>query len=301
MNFRTFTVTKDDNDRRIDRIARRFLPEMSLSGIYKLLRKGMIRVDGKKVAPDFHVFEGNGLEIAQPLLESVKISEKPAISGFSPEILLETPDLLFINKPSGIQVHGEGGLDRLIPQTEESSLSLSFRTGPLHRLDKDTTGILTFSRSLEGAQWFSKSIGDRLFEKYYFGVAEGLLSAADQWEDVTEDGKNMITRVQPLAWIKNSVRPLTLVRYRIITGRKHQIRKQSSLRGHPLLGDTRYGSPETKGTYFLHASLMKFPEERPAKIPEILTAPLPERFHSFLLETFGADTLAQIGAGDLYC
>lgn len=300
MIFQYFSITKDDHDRRLDRIVRRFLPDISLSGIYKLLRKGLIRIDGKKVSRDFHVMEGNELGIAPFLLGSVKPAAVPEPSDFIPDILLETRDLLFINKPCGISVHGEGGLDQLIPQTVDSCSSLSFRTGPLHRLDKDTTGILTFSRSLEGARWFSRAVGEHLLEKYYLGVAEGILLTGAEWQDMAEDGKLMITRVVPLAWTDNVHPPLTFARFRIITGRKHQIRIQSSRRGHPLFGDTKYGSDAKIASYFLHASRIVFPSGRPETIPAKVFAPLPERFRAKIGELFGVDVLAHIEQGELY-
>ena len=174
MDFRSYTITKDDSGRRIDRVVRRFLPELSLSAVYKLLRKGLIRVDEKRISPDFHVEEGSSLSLADFLFVPQRLpvsSPKSAASVAIPvEIILETQDLLFVNKPAGIPVHGEGGLDRLIPASERAERSLSFRSGPLHRLDSGTTGIIAFSRSLEGARWFSDAIHEHRMEKYYLGI-----------------------------------------------------------------------------------------------------------------------------------
>lgn len=300
MEFSVFTVTKDDNDRRVDRIARRFLPKESLSGIYRLLRKGLIRVDGKKIPPDHHVKEGNILNIAPNLLDSIRSTTISPNKSLIPDTLLETSDLLFINKPSGIPVHGIGGLDQLIPQTLASNSSLSFKTGPLHRLDVDTTGILTFSRSLEGARWFSQCVRDRIFYKYYVGILEGCLEINSQWQDKSDDGKEMITIAKPLCVSKNTLFPLTLVKFQIITGRKHQIRIQSSLHGYPLTGDRRYGCVKKNDTYFLHALEIIFPDERLKCVPKRLLAPFPVRFIDKVNETFGQDVLAYIERGELY-
>lgn len=300
MEFRTFKITKDDSDRRVDRVARRFLPKMSLVGIYTLLRKGLIRVDGKKVSPDSHVSEGSFLGIAYNLIDSVRTEEVPVSVDFTPEIILATEDLLFINKPAGIPVHGVGGLDRLIAQSISSSQSLSFKTGPLHRLDKDTTGLLAFSRSLEGARWFSESVSNHIFKKYYLGLAEGFFDSESEWHDVTDDDKEMITIAKPIATSRDTIVPLTLVLYRIITGRKHQIRIQTSRHGHPLVGDTRYKSKLRPPPYYLHAWQLLFPPDRLTNIPEKLIAPLSGNFHEILLKSFDKDVLAHIGQGDLY-
>ena len=110
----------------------------------------------------------------------------------------------------------------------------------------------------------------------------------------------MQTHIIPLAWLTNTDQPLTLIRFRILTGRKHQIRIQSSRRGYPLLGDSRYGSPIKNGTYYLHASCLVFPSNRLENLPERVYAPLPARFNSFMELTFGPDVLAQIERGELY-
>jgi len=297
MDFRTYCITKDDSGRRIDRVVRRFLPGLPLSGIYRLLRKGLIRIDNKKIPPDFVVIEGNRLGIASVLDENL---QKKAVPGTNTdfqtvfktipvEIILETRDLLFLNKPAGIAVHGEQGLDSLVPSSDSANNSLSFRTGPLHRLDFNTTGLLTFSRSLVGAQWFSSCVSSHRLEKYYLGIIRGNLDTESEWHDMAEGGKEMITYAVPLAHSVKTGDQLTLARYRIITGRKHQIRIQTSGHGFPLAGDETYkgGNPVSGRSYFLHAWQMYFPEDRPDDIPEKIIAPLGERFRQCILDNFG--------------
>jgi len=300
MEFKSFNITKDDHDRRADRIVRRFLPKLSLSGIYKLMRKGLVRIDGKKVSPEFHVIEGSSLEIAVGLLDTVKDQREPQLTGFIPEILHESADLLFINKPAGLPVHGDGGLDSLIAQSASSDQSLSFRTGPLHRLDRDTTGILAFSRSLTGARWFSLGVHEHHFQKYYLGIVEGPVTETAEWRDSDEDDKPMITLVRPVTRAKATGHQTTLLRFQIVTGRKHQIRIQSQKRGHPLIGDSRYNPRKSPDSYCLHAWQMLFPADRPEDIPEKIVAPLPDRFKTRIRELFGADVLAHIERGELY-
>lgn len=297
MDFRAYYITKDDSGRRIDRVARRFLPGLPLSGIYRLLRKGLIRVDNNKVAPDFLVTEGNELRIASVLDENLQKAVSPipnsGLRDIPPnntvEILLETKDLLFLNKPAGIAVHGEQGLDSLIPSSVSANNSLSFRTGPLHRLDVNTTGLITFSRSLAGAKWFSSCVSSHRLEKYYLGIVRGTVSHNCEWHDMAEDGKEMITHAVPLAYSFKPGDTLSLVRFRIITGRKHQIRIQSSGHGFPLAGDETYdgGKPLCGTTYFLHAWQLYFPEDRPDDVPEKLIAPVGDLFRRCIIEHFG--------------
>jgi 23S rRNA pseudouridine955/2504/2580 synthase len=324
MDFRTYKITMDDANRRVDRIIRRFLPELSLSAVYKLLRKGLIRVDGARVSPDFHVNAGSSIMIAaivdsaqpgytsQPGCDQETVADSKVLNPIVScklEVLLETDDLVFINKPVGIPVHGEGGLDALVPSSERADNSLSFRTGPLHRLDRDTSGVIAFSRSLAGAQWFSSSVSAHAFEKYYLGIARGHLEADAEWQDMSDDGKEMITLACPLAFSEN--RDFSLVRYRIITGRKHQIRIQTALHGHPLAGDRLYernmnGTNASFAlnapgpTYFLHAWQIVFGTERLAGLSESVRAPLPEAYKQAVKKLFGESVLVNIDRGDLY-
>ncbi len=305
MEMHAYRIGTDDDGRRLDRVVRRFLPEQPLSAIYSLLRKGLIRLDGKKAAPDSRVFEGCELGIAAIIPTAAAHNHRPGISQESvPEILLETGDLLFVNKSAGIPVHGEGGLDGLIAQSASSLASLSFRTGPLHRLDRDTTGIIAFSRSLDGARWFSKALADRKFEKYYLGLTGEMLEANEkgffEWKDTTDGGKPMVTLVRPLATSRKPGEEVTLVLFRIVTGRKHQIRIQSALRGYPLVGDSRYGSKRMESSFYLHAWQMVFPADRLSGLPDHLTAPLPARFKAKLDTLFPANVLAQVEVGELY-
>ena len=310
-----FSLTDDDADRRIDRIVRRFLPDVPLSGIYQLMRKGLIRLDGKRVEPALRSQSGTELWIAQSVLADLNgttmrqkdqvPSPSPLPHGeikkYTPEVIFEDSNILFLNKSAGIAVHGDDGLDRLIPQAKNADSSLSFRTGPLHRLDKGTTGILAFSRSLLGARWFSQAITRHEFEKYYLGIAEGELLEAETWSDAEAGGKAMVTLARPLAHARSGKLSYTLVRYRIITGRKHQIRIQTALHGHPLSGDSRYGSAQREdGSYYLHARELVFPPDRPQGLPDRLFAPIPERFARRIAELFGAESLAELERGVVY-
>ena len=214
-------------------------------------------------------------------------------------ILLQTTDLLIINKPAGIPVHGEHSIDtlfsgdahlcdntiqcdamvRLSPNMppavrfdDKPLQSLSFKPGPLHRLDKDTTGVLCFSRTLAGAQWFSQCLREKTVGKYYLGVVRGvMLSQLITAED--ESGKT-ITQCYSLSYNKEIEASLML--FKLITGKKHQIRKHTANVGHPLAGDRKYhgGNPlPACKRYLLHAWRLYFPASRPADMPAFIEAP----------------------------
>jgi 23S rRNA pseudouridine955/2504/2580 synthase len=175
------------------------------------------------------------------------------------------------------------------------SPSLSFKPGPLHRLDKPTSGIIVFSTSLAGARSFSALLRSRRIRKTYLALLDGVLDRDETWEDTLvrdkERGKSFTmpdtgdknarearTRVYPLAHTMTA----TLVKLEIDTGRTHQIRAQAAAHGHPLAGDRKYGGSEQRGGFLLHAWMLELPE-----MPRRLLAPLPDNFTRRIQELFG--------------
>ncbi len=324
MEFRDFTCGKDDDGRRLDRILRIFLKDKSLGQIYKLIRKGLIKVNHNKTKPELHIKEGDLISIASFLLENTDGYDNPDIKkSASPsgdlQIVFQNQHLLVINKPYGRSVHGSekdsaSGLDKEVLFYYEKNIkaskeaSLAFRPGPLHRLDRNTSGLLVFSLSLEGAKWFSDSIKNHTVQKKYLGLAEGKLEQSEIWEDSikdseqnaensegfytvtraqTDEGKKAVTIAKPLAYVLLDKREFTLVEYTIKTGRKHQIRLQSQLHKHPLAGDKAYGGKgcgELKREYYLHAYSLSFPKDNPLELPLEVKSPLPKDFKELLSE-----------------
>ena len=233
---KVFYIGEDDSGRRLDRVIRKFLGKASLSLIYSAIRKGKIRVNGKKEKEAYLTQKGD--EIAMDLsLFSLTGSGGKSQTNSSvsmPDVLLKTDDLLFINKRAGDIVHGEKSLceavSKYFPPKEKS---LSFKVGALHRLDKDTSGILAFSQSLKGAQGFSKALQEGKIGKFYIGITEGRPSLNEFKSKI--DGKECLCLIKVLDFSKEE--NLSLVLFNLITGRKHQIRIQCSQFGTPLLND----------------------------------------------------------------
>lgn len=245
-------------------------------------------------------------------------------SGTRLEVLFQNNDIRFINKAAGISVQPSAGCGTSISQivraeweAEGPHGSLSFIPAPLHRLDRHTSGVLAISRSARGAAWFSRAIQERTVRKFYLGICTGRLEEDELWEDrltageagggrgtgfhtvqraaATGDGDtaggNLArTRVHPVSSGRRGQDDLTLVQYELLTGRKHQIRAQSALHGHPLYGDTAYGGKPCGGTgsgapgglFFLHAVRMEFPADNPLALPPCIEAPLPQAFAAFI-------------------
>ena len=233
------------------------------------------------------------------------------------EVLFQNDDLLFINKPVGISVQpsrgGAESISRIVRAEWEAAGphgSLSFIPAPLHRLDRYTSGVLAISQSARGAAWFSRAIQERSIRKLYLGICQGRLIEDALWEDRltaadetgsgrnkgfytvrraatpgdgdTANGSLARTRVHPVSYGRRGQDELTLVQYELLTGRKHQIRAQSALRGHPLYGDTAYGGHSGGGRFFLHALRLEFPPDNPLALPARIEAPLPEAFTAFI-------------------
>ncbi|MDR1839188.1 MAG: RluA family pseudouridine synthase [Treponema sp.] len=271
---------ENDKGRRLDRILRKALPDHPLPLIHRLLRQGQVFVNGKPAKaqdrPDY------GVKISIP---SLKDAPKPAPeTPFlpPPAIIWEGPGLIAVNKPAGLAVHGPESLDSMVRSflADKITPSLSFKPGPLHRLDKPSSGIVVFSTDIDGARLFSALMRERRVKKTYLAVVEGNVKKEEIWEDelfrdrekkktfVSQDGKDAVTAIKPLA----SNGEYSLIAAQIATGRTHQIRAQAAARGHPLAGDKKYGG-HGKAGLLLHAWKLEFLEYS-------IEAPIPEAFKS---------------------
>lgn len=339
MDFLDFTADENDAGRRIDRIVRRLMPDHSLGMIYKYLRKGLVRKNTGKTSPEVKVTVGDTINIAAFLLkkESTPCQQQPPTQqqtlALAPDLFLNQ-HIRIINKPYDIPVQGGQNislsLDKIIYQEylqmqQEKGIapSLSFHPGPLHRLDRKTTGVLAFSQSLLGAQWFSQAMKEHLIKKEYLALVEGNLRKEQVWQEeiarqeqtrskgfvqseIRSHGKKAHTIAHPLAWGSYKGKPITLVHLEISTGRTHQIRLHCSHHGFPLLGDRAYGGTplttshiknkktqfqenqirnqeKVQQDFFLHAWKIRLPSDNPLQLPSLVEAPLSENFRNMLL------------------
>ena len=287
---------ENDKGRRLDRILRKALPECPLPLIHRLLRQGRIKVNGKPAKAQDLINCGVSIHIP-----SIMNTPKPAQTGYhkktennkppfqqgykSPplEILWQDCGLMAVNKPPGLSVHGHNSLNEMVLSflADKTPSSLSFKPGPLHRLDKPSSGIVVFSTNIEGARLFSALLRERKVKKTYLAIVEGKIDKEEIWMDelirdnnrkksfISQEGKNAVTRVTPLT----AENGYTLIKAEISTGRTHQIRVQAAAHGHPLAGDLKYGAymrnrePEITprkapqiSSFFLHAWRLEFLE-----------------------------------------
>lgn len=323
--FRGFTAGENDSGRRLDRVVRKFLPGLPLSAVYGALRKGRIRLRGGKAGPEARVGAGDPIEIHESLLSGTGQSgggrprhdgvsrepepvRGPAVpDGKSPQprehlpesaarelarlTVYENDHLLGVNKPRGLLIHGPDSLETIVRAALEPSLqgSMSFTPGPLHRLDRNTSGLVFFSRSLAGARAFSEHLRAGRLEKYYLAVLDGTLGQAERWtEPLARDRSERITRAVPEetgsaagAEARTTAVPLArangraLCLVRIERGRTHQIRAHAAAHGRPLSGDRKYGGSPLHGGYILHAWGVRLRSPDPVLGFTALGAPLP--------------------------
>ena len=259
----------NDSGRRLDRILRKALPNTPLPLLHRLLRQKKVTVNGEP--KDAQYRPGAGEIIVIPV-EQIQKTPPPKRFLDSPlEIIWEDSSLLAVNKPAGIEVHGKNSLDAMVRSYLADKLpsSLSFTPGPLHRLDKPTSGIVIFSKSINGARLFSSLLQEQKVFKTYLAIIEGVVDKEQVWEDELvrdrEKKKTFIVR-QKLKESKTAgsiLKPVcnngsfSLVTVKIITGRTHQIRAQAAFHGHPLYGDRKY-SNKGDGRFFLHSWKTEF-------------------------------------------
>ena len=347
MEWTTFTAGIDDNGRRFDRILKRLLPHAALSEVYQNMRKGFVKLNGKKADGSTRVSTHDIISVASFLVPAEKPEQPQQTYRMPLETVFRNEYIWVINKPYGIPVQPSEGtgenhanLAEIVAAdyktSKNGSDSLSFIPGPLHRLDRNTTGLLAFSQNLAGAQWFTRALSSessdgRLIQKTYVGIVQGRLQTAVVWEDtITEsnetdshgfhtvsignthtptasinsssaipyvsrdlpvpNGSPAITKATPLAYGSCLNTPLTFVQFDILTGRKHQIRAQSSHHGFPLFGDRAYSgsaippSLRADRAFYLHAIRLSF-QDNPIGLPNELTAPLAKDFTNFLSQT----------------
>ncbi|MEI6388904.1 MAG: RluA family pseudouridine synthase [Spirochaetota bacterium] len=301
----------DDAGRRLDRVIRRMMPDSSLSEIYRALRIGRIRVDGRIAKPETRLLKGSMIRVDRGLSSSAKPAntENPKTMPYAtaPDCLvLATEHLAFFSKPAGMLAHGKGSLDEMARPwiLSRAESSLSFAPGPLHRLDRNTSGLMTFPLSSRGARVFSALLAGGGLLKTYLAVFSGRFEEAATWEDALARDRNLgvtgaaleidgdelgiaVTRVDPLL----ATAAASLVLVRIATGRTHQIRAQASLHGFSLIGDRKYGGAAHEGGYLLHSFRLRFAQRPFHDLPEEIRAPLPGIFCKRAETQFGAECL----------
>lgn len=238
-----------------------------------MIRKGQVRINKKRCKPFDRLYTGDIIRVP-PCLRS----EPSGLPRSGPlDIIFENKDFLVLNKPGNLPVHpGTGHTDTLAGRVAFHCRGSRFKPVPVHRLDKNTSGLILFAKSYSWLREIHENWRSGQIEKVYLVWVKGkwkdgpgpmtdrLLRCQDRVR-VDEDGKQALSRVAPV--LTRSGQSLLLVS--LATGRNHQIRVQLAQRGFPVIGDGKYG-PAGKGAdkMFLHSFILTWPGYRFALPPD---------------------------------
>lgn len=301
-----FVATADDDGKRLDAVCRRLLPALGLGAIHKAIRKGDIRLSGRKAPADHRLRTGDELDIYEPLVRAGRgAPPRPKTAHKRPRRLMNedlgnllvrrTEHVVVFNKPRGVLVHGPDGLDTLVRALVPNQ-SLSYRPGPLHRLDQNTSGLIVFGISVQGARVFGGLLRSGQIDKSYVAILRGKLEVPVHCDaPLLKDAERGLVSVDPAGRpSRTEFHPLlfrngcTLTLCRPRTGRTHQIRVHAREIGHPLAGDGKYGGGQFPGGFVLHAWRLGFPSQARAVLGDPpLVADLPPPSLDAILRHFG--------------
>lgn len=291
-------IVDQENKERIDKYIAKCLPDLSRVMVQKLIEEKQILVNEKSVKTSYTVQKGDKITITIP--EAKETTLKP--QDIPLDIVYEDDDILVVNKAKGMVVHPaagnpEGTLVNAVMAHCKGNLSGiggELRPGIVHRLDKDTSGLLIVAKNDKAHIQMSKQIQDREVKKIYIALVRGIISENEatinmpigrSMQDrkkmaVTKKGKEAITHFQVLERFDK----YTLLKVKIDTGRTHQIRVHMAEIGHPVVGDMLYSNGKNEfgiEGQMLHATSLDFKHPITQK-PLHLEAPLPEYFEEVL-------------------
>jgi 23S rRNA pseudouridine955/2504/2580 synthase len=272
------TVDPASNGQRIDNYLIKILKKVPKSRIYRMLRSGEVRVDGKRVQPLFRLVEGQMVRVppVTGVDEAEEVVRPPTqlVEALQRRILHQDTDLLVLDKPAGIAVHSGSG--NALGAVEALKAVMDGFLELVHRLDRDTSGVLLFARSPRVLKSLQLAFRERAVSKIYRAVVHGrldvhskqissplrrYLSASGERRVRVDDagGQEANTTVTTLA----AGDLVSTLQVEIGTGRTHQIRVHLAELGHPVVGDEKYGEQDPRlnrlaGRLLLHAERIAF-------------------------------------------
>jgi len=304
LKARFVTITAQQEGQRVDNFLVTLLKNIPKSRIYRALRKGEVRVNKKRIKPEYRLMLDDMVRIP-PLKQSEEPREKIIPERFAELlrtiVLYEDTDILILNKPAKLAVHSGSGVDYGIidivrafhPQGETIQL--------VHRLDRDTSGCLIFSKTRPALLALQQLLIENDISKTYLALTKGnwqhhvtivdrplrknIHESGERMVRVDEEGKNAMTTFSVVRAFPRA----SLVEVDLQSGRTHQIRVHAQHAGHPLAGDEKYGDVEFNKKMremglkrlFLHAYALKFKLSVSQKMIRVM-APLPEELQAII-------------------
>ncbi|MEE8438029.1 MAG: RluA family pseudouridine synthase [Micropepsaceae bacterium] len=329
MSADTKMVAREEAGVRLDRWLKRHFPGLAHGPLEKLLRTGQVRVDGKRVKASERLEAGQAVRIPPQLknesLQDVKLPSAAPVSAadkkFIQNLVIYEDSVLFaLNKPSGLATQGGSGITRHLDGLLKG-LQGKKRQRPrlVHRLDKDTSGVILVARTVPAAAALSESLRKHDAKKIYWALTRGVpvprqgtirLSLAkeagygpggrdERMTGVDKDSKGAKAAVTHYSVMDTAANQYAWVALKPVTGRTHQIRAHLQAIGTPIVGDFKYGSSEAKGRgeledrLHLHARFLDIAHPKGGRLK--IDAPLPPHMlHTWKL--FGFDSASEANA-----
>ncbi len=281
------TVSPEQDGQRIDNFLLRHLKGVPKTLIYRILRKGEVRVNKGRIKPDYRVQAGDEIRIP-PVRRSTEQKRPPSsrsVASLTDRILYEDERIIIINKPAGMAVHGGSGVSHGVIEAMRHWRQDLHYLELVHRLDRETSGCLILAKKRSALRQLHELLRESQVEKRYLALVKGpwphgrqrvaialrknVLRSGERMVNVSEEGKTAISTFHPLAVGKQA----SLMEIHIETGRTHQIRVHAAHLGHPIAGDNKYGDKNFNhqmhelglSRLFLHARSLAFTLEEPHK------------------------------------
>ncbi len=296
----TLVVDEINKGKRLDSYISDSMDKISRSFAQKLIENQKVTINGKTVKASYKVCIGDNVEVDVPEAQDTRLKAQ----DIPVEVVYEDKDIIVVNKPKGMVVHPANGnpdgtlVNAILAMCKDSLSGIGgeIRPGIVHRLDKDTSGLLIIAKNDEAHVKMSKQIQDRLVTKKYIALVKGVVKDDEATIDmpiarskvdrkkmaVDKDGKQAVTHFKVI----KRYRGYTLLEIKIDTGRTHQIRVHMAKIGYPVVGDMVYSNGKNEfgiEGQMLHAKSLEFSHPITGKKMH-LEAPLPEYFTKVLEE-----------------
>jgi len=255
-------IGPNEAGQRLDKFLRKWLKDVPLSAIYKSIRKGDVKVNGKKAKEKYSLIEGDILETRE-IVTTEKKEKFNRINNDFLKITYEDENMLLVEKWPGVLVHSDSKkgeptltdyvLSYLYDKGDYSpEKEITFTPAPCNRLDRNTSGIVIYGKNYESLKMLNEMIRERKIKKYYQAMVKGRIEDGLYEAYISKDESENISKIydeprRGTKKISTSVKMIqscgtfSLVELELITGRSHQLRAHLSHLGNPIVGDTKYG------------------------------------------------------------
>jgi 23S rRNA pseudouridine955/2504/2580 synthase len=280
-------ISAGEAGQRIDNYLLRQFKGVPKSHIYRILRKGEVRVNKKRIKPTYKLVGGDEVRLPPVRTGGQKNRRPPddVIKRLESRIVYDDDRLIIVDKPAGLAVHAGSGVDFGVIDAMQVIDTRAKELFLVHRLDRDTSGCLLIARDRAALRDLQTALQDQKIDKYYTALVMGRwgekdsridmplrrnkMQAGERQVQVDEDGKQAVSIFKVIREYpdKPGATGCSLMKVQLVTGRTHQIRVHGAESGHPLAGDRRYGNEsfnQQMKAYglrrmFLHATALNFP------------------------------------------